>query len=92
MKRPATRGFTDRLYFMNLKFAWFYTAACYILTIFSGYLNITDMSIVSVGLPVVWGELGIHTGFIIWKAQRENIRKWNKKKEDIDYEEQINIS
>ena len=40
------------------------------------------MSVVSVGLPVVWGELGIHTGFIIWKAKEENCRKYknvNKK-------------
>lgn len=78
MNRPMTRGFTDRLYFMNLKFAWCFTIACYVLTMLSGYLGITDMSIVSVGLPVVWGEVSIHTGFIIWKAQRENLKKWNK--------------
>ena len=78
LNKPSKRGFTDKLYFMNLKFAWFYTVACFILTIFSGYLNIMDLSIISVGMPVIWGELGIHTGFIIWKAKAENMKKWNQ--------------
>ena len=71
------RGFTDKLYFYNLRFAWLFTVACFILTAFSGenWLNIGDMSIVSAGLPVGWGELGIHTGFIVWKAKAENCRK-----------------
>lgn len=71
------RGFTDKLYFYNLRFAWIFTWACFALTALSGekWLNITDMSIVSAGLPVVWGELSIHTGFIIWKAKTENCRK-----------------
>ncbi len=72
------RGFMDKLYFYNLRFAWSFTVACFILTAISGqkWLNITDMSIVSAGLPVVWGELSIHTGFIIWKAKTENCRKF----------------
>ena len=71
------RGFTDKLYFYNLRFAWIFTWACFALTALSGekWLNIADMSIVSAGLPVVWGELSIHTGFIIWKAKTENCRK-----------------
>ena len=43
------------------------------------------MSVVSVGLPVVWGELGIHTGFIIWKAKEENCRKYkNVNNDDLE--------
>ena len=72
MKR---RGFTDRLYFLNLKLTWAFTVACFILTIFSGYLNIPDMSIVSVGLGCVWAELSVHTGFIINKSLKENINR-----------------
>ena len=78
------RGYTDKLYFFNLKFAWYYTVACFFLTVFSGYLGITDMSIVSVGMPVVWGELSVHTGFIIWKAKVENQLKHNKEIEIFD--------
>lgn len=72
------RGFMDKLYFYNLRFAWLFTVACFILTAVSGedLLDIGDLSIVSAGLPVVWGELGIHTGFIIWKAKTENCRKF----------------
>jgi len=69
------RGFTDKLYFVNLLFAWVFTVACFVLTIFSGQLAIPDMSICSVGLGVVWGEVSIHSAFIIWKAKSENISK-----------------
>ena len=49
---------------------------CIIITIFSGRLGITDLSIASVGIPAVFAELGIHTGFIVWKAKTENISKF----------------
>jgi len=75
------RGFTDKLYFTNLIFTWTFTLVCIIITIFSGYLNISDLSIVSVGMGVVWGELAIHSGFIIHKATEENKLKHNKESE-----------
>ena len=70
------RGFTDKLYFLNLTLSWLFIVICILITIFSGKLGITDLSIVSVGLPAVFAELGIHTGFIIWKAKTENISKF----------------
>ena len=70
------RGFTDKLYFLNLTLSWLFIVICIIITIFSGKLGIQDLSIVSVGLPAVFAELGIHTGFIIWKAKTENISKF----------------
>lgn len=70
------RGFTDTLYFFNLAFAWIFLIVCIILTAFSGILMITDMSLVNVGIPAVFAELGIHTGFIIWKAKNENMNKF----------------
>lgn len=70
------RGFTDKLYFLNLTLSWLFIVICIVITIFSGKLGITDLSIVSVGLPAVFAELGIHTGFIIWKAKTENISKY----------------
>lgn len=41
----------------------------------SGFLGITDLSPISVIVPSAFGELGIHTGFMVWKAKVENCRK-----------------
>jgi len=70
------RGFTDKLYFLNLTLSWLFITVCIVITIFSGKLGITDLSIVSVGLPAVFAELGIHTGFVVWKAKTENMSKF----------------
>ena len=70
------RGFTDKLYFLNLTLSWLFILVCIVITIFSGSLGITDLSIASVGIPAVFTELGIHTGFIVWKAKTENISKF----------------
>ena len=70
------RSFTDKLYVFNLVFAWLFIAICIALTVFSGYLNITDLSIVNVGIPTIFAELSVHTGFVIWKAKVENCRKF----------------
>lgn len=69
------RGWSDTLYYLNLKFAWYYTYVCVLASVFGGFLNIADYSFVSVGLPIIWGELSIHTGAIIWKNKAENIAK-----------------
>lgn len=71
------RGFTDKLYFLNLTLSWVFVVICIILTTFSGMLGITDLSLVSVGIPAVFAELGIHTGFVIWKAKTENVQKFS---------------
>lgn len=70
------RGFTDKLYFLNLTLSWLFIIVCIIITTFSGKLGIQDLSIVSVGLPAVFAELGIHTGFVVWKAKTENMSKF----------------
>lgn len=75
-KKFEDRGFMDLLYWMNLKFTWIFTICCFLLNIFSGLLTVTDLSVISYGLPVVWGELGIHTGFMVWKSKVENCRKF----------------
>lgn len=53
-----------------------FVAACFILTIFSGMLGITDMSIVSIGVPAAFTELGVHTAVIVNKAYKENLNKY----------------
>ena len=69
------RGFQDRLYWMNLKFTWIFTMMCFALNALSGVLQIADLSIISYGLPAVYTELAIHSGFMVWKAKVENCRK-----------------
>lgn len=69
------RGFSDRLYLLNFISTWVFVIFCYILTIFSGILGMTDLSIVSVGIPAAFTQLGLHTGFIVWKAKVENLNK-----------------
>ena len=70
------RGFTDKLYFLNLTLSWLFIVICIVITLISGKLGIQDLSIVSIGLPAVFAELGIHTGFIVWKAKTENMSKF----------------
>lgn len=70
------RSFTDKLYVFNLVASWLFIAICILLTVFSGYLGIIDLSIVNVGIPTIFAELSVHTGFIIWKAKVENCRKF----------------
>ena len=69
------RGFTDKLYWMNLRFAWIFTILCIILNVFSGKLGVYDLSVTVYGLPVVWGEVAFQTKWIIEKASIENKRK-----------------
>ena len=72
----STRGFTDRLYFCNLIFAWIYTILCLFLTVLGRYIGIDDYSFVSIVCPLVWAELGVHTSLVIHKAKVENLSKW----------------
>lgn len=69
------RGFTDKLYFLNFIITWVFVFICLILTAVSGALGITDMSVASYGIPAAFAELGVHTGYIVWKAKSENINK-----------------
>ena len=77
------RGFTDYLYFLNLALSWLFIIVCIVMTALSGRLGITDLSLVSVGIPAVFAELGVHTGFIVWKAKTENISKYGVRDPDM---------
>lgn len=74
-KLLLTRGFSDKLYFYNFRAVWMFVIACFILNALSGILGITDLAIINAGIPAAFAELGIHTGFIVWKAKVENCRK-----------------
>lgn len=73
--RTKNRGFSDRLYWLNFRMVWIYTYICVLLSILGNYINIGDYSFVSVGLPLIWAELGFHTTFILRKAWLENLNK-----------------
>lgn len=83
------RGFSDKLYLLNFVIVWIFVILCMILTIFSGYLQVTDLSIIGMGVPAAFAELGLHTGFIVWKAKVENCRKYKdvKRLEELEMEE-----
>lgn len=81
------RGFSDKLYYYNFCMVWRFTWLCYLLNALSGILGITDLSIITYGIPVAFTELGLHTGFIIWKAKTENCRKHKDKSKLTELEE-----
>lgn len=70
------RGLTDKLYFLNLILAWLYTILCVILSCLGGRIGIEDYSFVSVVSPLIWAEVAVHSGFVIWKAKAENMSKF----------------
>lgn len=69
------QGTNMRLYFLNLRLVWICVSVCLLITVFSGKLGITDLSVLSTTITCAFAELGIHTGFIVWKSKVENCRK-----------------
>lgn len=79
------RGFTDRLYIYNMYFVMVTVIASFVAMFFSGRLGITDLSPIGAIVPAAFGELAIHTGFVVWKAKVENCRKHK----DVNAAEQL---
>lgn len=81
---PPKRGFTDRMYLVNLRFVICTVAASFLLIFLKGFLPDIDVS----GLPTIiaslCGELGLHTGLIVWKAKVENFRKYPQAVQAVD--------
>ncbi len=77
------RGFTDRMYYYNFAAVHVIVGAVVLLTALSGILGIADMSALAAIPPCAYAELGIHTGFVVWKAKVENCRK-NKDKSRLE--------
>lgn len=75
IKYFKSRGFTDRLYILNLCLVIFVTIASYLLTIFATPLEIQDTSLFGTTVVAAYTELGIHTALIISKAKKENSKK-----------------
>lgn len=72
------RGFTDRLYFLNLVLVWAFILIGIIATFLESRLGISDLSVFNYGIPCAFTELGVHTGFIITKATKENLSKFGE--------------
>lgn len=71
------QGVSMKLYILNFIMVWLYAWACLALTAISGYLNITmDSGVLGTSASCAFAELGLHTGFIVWKAKVENCRKY----------------
>lgn len=73
--KRLSKSYTDSLYFLNLLLAWLFTIWASVLTVFGDNWGVADYSVIVYGLPLVWAELSVHTGFIINKATRENLNK-----------------
>lgn len=104
-RKKNKRGFTDTLYRYNFIFV-VTVVALSVLTvwatvllqaylIYKGY-EITipiDYTIFCTIVPSAFAELGIHTGFIVWKAKCENLNKYSSdfvenEKAKLDMEEE----
>lgn len=80
-RRKRTRGFTDKLYLYNVIFVTAVVIISFIAVFLSGKLCL-DTSAISVIVPSAYGELAVHTGFVIWKAKNENARKYKDVNEE----------
>lgn len=77
MREPIKhRGFTDRLYFYNFCAVHIIVAAILVITALGGALGLVDLSPLANIPQWAYGELGIHTAFVVWKAKAENQRKY----------------
>ena len=83
--RKKKRGFTDKLYLYNVIFVTAVVIISFIAVFLSGKLCI-DTSVISVIVPSAYGELAVHTGFVIWKAKNENARKYKNVNVDEESE------
>lgn len=61
-------------------------AVCVILTAVGQHTGNTSMDLLVYGIPAAFGELALHTGWVVKKAERENIRKHKKKNPEADPE------
>lgn len=86
-KLLKNRGYTDKLYFYNFCAVQITIAVIMVITALSGILGITDLSPLSNIPQWAYGELSLHTGFIVWKAKAENQRKYRFGRDGQSYKE-----
>lgn len=86
-KLIKNRGYTDKLYFYNFCAVQIIIAAILIITALGGALRLTDLSPLADISQWAYGELGLHTAFIVWKAKAENQRKYRFGRDGQSYKE-----
>lgn len=86
-KLLKNRGYTDKLYFYNFCAVHLIIATILIITALGGVLGLTDLSPLAEIPQWAYGELGIHTALIVWKAKAENQRKYRFGRNGKSYEE-----
>lgn len=74
-----SRGFTERLYIINFIMVWLFVWGCFLASLFSGKLGVTDLSALGIAISCSFGELAIWSGFLVWKNKTENISKFGNK-------------
>ena len=72
--------FSKKMYLFTTGFAIFCVLVTFVLIAFSGFLGISDLSVLGVIITSCFAEVSVHSGFYIWKAKYENGRKYNCKK------------
>ena len=92
-KTKPKSEFGKTMYFFNVIFVSYVVTISFILIALSGKLGIIDLSAISTIVMSAFAELGIHTGFIVWKAKVENCRKYpNVNRTDISLQNLGNFS
>ena len=64
------------MYLFTTGFAIFCVLVTFMLIAFSGFLGISDLSVLGVVITSCFAEVSVHSGFYIWKAKYENGRKY----------------
>ena len=68
--------FSKKMYLFTTGFAIFCVLVTFVLIAFSGFLGISDLSVLGVIVTSCFAEVSVHSGFYIWKAKYENGRKY----------------
>lgn len=83
-KKKKPLNFSKRIYLYNIILVSLIVATSFLLMFLSGRLAVIDLSPISIIIPSAFAELGVHTGFYIWKAKIENCRKYLSAAEQLE--------
>jgi hypothetical protein len=83
-KKKKPLDFSKRIYIYNILLVSVIVIASFTLMFLSGRLAVIDLTPISVIIPSAFAELGLHTGFYIWKSKVENCRKFLSATEQLE--------
>ena len=76
LKKKKPKEFTKSMYKYNVVFVTIIVFLSFVLMFISSTVTYIELSPISVIIPSAFAELGMHTGFVIWKSKCENIHKY----------------